>query len=153
MARIYENSIEIAASVESCDRCLTEPELMHRWLNPMLRCEAVGEWSVEVGDRFRFVVTVPVVDLSLDCAVRERAPGLVVWEFAGFFVGSDRWDCQFQADNQTRLLNRFEFEIPNLFVRVGFDLVAARLTQQDMRSQLQRFKQVAEEISDRPRLD
>ena len=151
--RVYENSVEIAASVMSCDRCLTDPELMHRWLNPMLRCESLGEWSVDVGDRFRFVVKVPIVELSLSCTVRDREPGLVVWQFEGFFVGSDRWECQPQANGHTRLLNRFESEIPNPLVRAGFDLVAAQLTQADMRAQLQRFKQVAEAIDTCPRLD
>lgn len=145
--RAYENHVDIAASVATCERCLIEPDLMHRWLNPALRCEAVGPWSVNVGDRFHFRVRVPVLNLHLNCIVSERQLGLVVWTFDGFFRGSDRWECRTQPNGQTRLLNRFEFDIPNPLIRVGFDLVAASLTQRDMRSQLQRFKQVAEKLS------
>ncbi|MEO0801476.1 MAG: SRPBCC family protein [Cyanobacteria bacterium J06642_2] len=146
--RTYENQIDIDAEVAACDRCLTDPNLMQHWLNPMLHCEAVGEWSVEVGDRFRFVVNVPILDLTLGCVVQERREGLVVWGFDGFFIGSDRWECLPQSDGSTRLLNRFEFDIPNPLVRVGFDLVAASLTQRDMQTQLQRLKRVAETLDD-----
>jgi hypothetical protein len=45
------------------------------------------------------------------------------------------------------LLNCYEFEIPNPLVEFGFKAFAARLTQADMQAQLQRLKQVAENLS------
>jgi hypothetical protein len=50
-----------------------------------------------------------------------------------------------QANKGTRLLNRFEFEIPNPLVSWGFNTFAASWTQNDMKAQLRRLKRVAEE--------
>ncbi len=77
--------------------------------------------------------------------VIEREPGLIVWGFDGFFVGRDRWECEPIATG-TRLINRFEFEIPNPMIEFGFDRFAAAWTQADMQAQLRRFKQVAESL-------
>jgi len=122
---------------------------MHRWLNPALRCDPVGEWRTEVGHRFDFKLKVPLLAPTLPSTVVEREPGLIVWEFDGFFRGRDRWECQPEekgAAKGTRLLNRFEFTIPNPLVNFGFQQFAAKWTKQDMESQLQRLKQVAERL-------
>jgi hypothetical protein len=121
-SQVFENSIAIAASATSVERCFTDLDLMHRWLNPALRCEPIGKWSTELGSESRFVIQIPLLKPTLKSVVVEREPGLVVWEFSGFFKGRDRWECQPEVQG-TRLLNRFEFEVPN---------------------QLRRLKQVAE---------
>lgn len=145
MLQVFEQSIQINASATVVDHCITDRELMHRWLNPMLRCEPVGEWSTQIGTRSRFVIDIPLLQPTLNSAVIEREPGLVVWGFEGFFKGRDRWECQPCAGG-TKLLNRFEFEIPNPLVRWGFDYFAAHWTKKDMEAQLRRLKRVAEEI-------
>lgn len=144
--QVFEQSIEICATATVVERCITNRGLMHRWLNPMLRCEPVGEWDTAVGSRSRFLIQIPLWQPTLDSVVLEREPGLVVWGFEGFFLGCDRWECQPQAQG-TRLLNRFEFEIPNPLIRFGFNRFAAPWTQADMQSQLRRLKRVAEELS------
>lgn len=141
----FEQSIQINASATAVERCITELPLMHRWLNPALRCEPIGEWSTEVGSRSRFIIQIPFLQPTLDSVVAAREPGLVVWEFDGFFHGRDRWECN-PNDRGTYLLNRFEFEIPNPLVRFGFNTFAARWTQEDMQAQLRRLKRVAEEL-------
>ena len=141
--RQFTQSVDIAAPVDVVDRCIVSEDTMAAWLNPMLKCEAIGTWSTEIGSRFRFTLKIPFLSPHLDCAVQERQAGLVVWSFQGFFTGTDRWECQ-ELDRGTRLLNQFTFEIPNPLVRVGFDLVAARLTQRDMQAQLVRLKSLAE---------
>lgn len=143
--QVFEQSIQINASAIVVERCITDRELMHRWLNPTLRCEPVGDWSTDVGSRSRFVIRIPVLAPSLDTVVAQRAPGLIVWGFEGFFRGSDRWECQ-PLTQGTRLLNRFEFEIPNPIVRWGFHTFAERLTKKDMQAQLRRLKRVAEAL-------
>ncbi|NES86434.1 MAG: SRPBCC family protein, partial [Moorea sp. SIO2B7] len=50
------------------------------------------------------------------------------------------------TSQKTKLLNRFEFEIPNPLVSWGFNNFAANWTKKDMKAQLRRLKQVAEEI-------
>lgn len=142
--QVFEQSIEIKASATVVERCITDQTLMHRWLNPALRCEPIGDWSTEVGSRSRFVIQIPVVQPTLKSIVVEREPGLVVWEFKGFFQGRDRWECQ-PSEIGTRLLNRFEFAIPNPLVSWGFNTLAASWTQNDMKAQLRRLKRVAEE--------
>ncbi|MCS6812849.1 MAG: SRPBCC family protein [Cyanobacteria bacterium] len=142
---VFEQSIQINTSATAVERCLTDHALMHRWLNPLLRCDPVGDWSVDVGSKSRFVIQIPWLQPTLESVVVERAPGLIVWGFDGFFRGRDRWECQPQ-DKGTLLLNRFEFEIPNPLVRIGFQIIAAGWTQQDMNAQLQRLKQVAERL-------
>jgi hypothetical protein len=142
-SQVFENSIAIAASATSVERCFTDLDLMHRWLNPALRCEPIGKWSTELGSESRFVIQIPLLKPTLKSVVVEREPGLVVWEFSGFFKGRDRWECQPEVQG-TRLLNRFEFEVPNPIVAFGFNRFAASWTQEDMRSQLRRLKQVAE---------
>jgi hypothetical protein len=141
--QVFEQSIQINASATVVERCFTDLTLMHRWLNPALRCEPVGVWSTDQGSKSRFVIQIPLIAPTLNSTVAERGPGLVVWEFQGFFKGRDRWECQPTAQGTT-LLNRFEFEIPNPIVRFGFNQFALSWTKQDMQAQLRRLKRVAE---------
>jgi Polyketide cyclase / dehydrase and lipid transport len=143
--QVFEQSIQINASATTVERCITELTLMHRWLNPALRCYPVGDWNTDIGGKSRFAIAIPIIQPTLNSTVVEREPGLVVWEFTGFFQGRDRWECQPQ-EKGTFLTNRFEFEIPNPIVRWGFQTFAEKLTKQDMQSQLQRLKRVAQEI-------
>lgn len=143
--QIFEQSVDIQASATSVEQCFTDLGLMHRWLNPALRCEPVGDWRTEVGSRSRFVIQVPLLMPALQSVVVEREPGLVVWQFEGFFKGRDRWECC-PSEVGTRLLNRFEFVIPNGLVRYGFNTFAADWTKADMKAQLRRLKRVAEEV-------
>ena len=141
---IFEQSIAIQASATNVERCMTDRKLMHRWLNPALRCEPVtGTWSTDLGSQTRFIIQVPLLQPSLISTVMERRPGLIVWEFSGFFIGQDRWEC-IPEQPGTRLLNRFEFEIPNPLIAFGFNQFAASWTKQDMEAQLRRLKQLAE---------
>jgi Polyketide cyclase / dehydrase and lipid transport len=142
---VFEQSIAINATATAVEHCLTDQVLMHRWLNPTLQCEPIGDWSTDLGAQSRFVMQIPLLQPSLKSVVVEREPGLIVWEFSGFFAGRDRWECQPQPQG-TLLLNRFEFEIPNPVVRFGFDRFAATWTQTDMQAQLRRLKQVAEKV-------
>ncbi|NEP09058.1 MAG: SRPBCC family protein [Symploca sp. SIO2C1] len=142
--QVFEQSIQINASATVVEYCITDQTLMHRWLNPVLRCEPIGKWSTQVGSRSRFVINIPLLQPTLKSVVLEREPGLVVWGFKGFFQGRDRWECQ-PANQGTFLLNRFEFEIPNSLVGWGFNTFAANWTQNDMKAQLRRLKRVAEE--------
>jgi Polyketide cyclase / dehydrase and lipid transport len=142
--QVFEQSIQVSASATAVEKCIIEPVLMHRWLNPALRCEPVGEWSTEVGGRSRFVIQIPLLHPTLNSVVVERKPGLIVWEFSGFFRGRDRWEC-LPTEQGTSLVNRFEFQIPNAIVRYGFQTFAFDWTKQDMQAQLRRLKRVAEE--------
>jgi hypothetical protein len=144
-SRVFEQSIQIQASAIVVEQCLTDLPLMHRWLNPALRCEPVGTWSTEIGAQSRFIIQMPVLQPTLNSVIVQREPGLVVWQFKGFFEGCDRWECNPELEG-TRLVNRFEFTIPNPIVRFGFDRVAAEWTQNDMKAQLRRLKRVAEEV-------
>jgi len=141
--RYYENSIQIDASATIVERCFTDLDLMHRWLNPALRCRPIGDWSTDLGARSRFTIAIPLLEPSLYSTVVERSPGMIVWEFTGFFLGRDQWECRPNAIG-TQLMNRFSFEIPNPLIRFGFDTFAARLTQSDMQKQLRRLKAIAE---------
>ncbi len=143
-SQVFEQHILIRASATIVERCITDNILMHKWLNPMLRCEPVGKWDTFVGSRSRFIINIPFLQPSLYSVVAEREPGLIVWEFQGFFQGRDRWECQPEPEG-TRLLNRFEFEIPNPIIRFGFHQFAAPWTKADMEAQLRRLKRVAEE--------
>jgi Polyketide cyclase / dehydrase and lipid transport len=152
--RVFEQTVQINAAVAAIERCLDDLPTLHRWLHPALRCEplAPATWSTSLGSRSRFVIQIPLVRPSLESLVVDRQPGLVVWEFTGFFQGRDRWECQPVGSDDgpqtpsTILLNRFEFTIPQPWVAWGFNQFAAGLTQRDMRAQLQRFKRVAEAI-------
>ena len=144
-SQIFQQSIQIYASATAVERCLTNLALMHRWLNPGLRCEPIGEWGTEVGDRSLFTLKIPLLRPALKSIVETRQPGLIVWKFTGFFQGRDRWECQPNPEG-TRLINRFEFQIANPVVRWGFNAFAANWTRQDMKAQLKRLKRVAEEI-------
>lgn len=143
--QVFEQSIQINATATVVERCITDRTLMHRWLNPALRCDPIGDWKTDLGSRSRFIIQIPLLEPALESVVVEREPGLVVWAFDGFFQGRDRWECQPEAQG-TRLLNRFEFEIPNPLVRYGFNTFAATWTQEDMQAQLRRLKRVAEEV-------
>jgi Polyketide cyclase / dehydrase and lipid transport len=141
--KVFEQTILINASATIVERCITDLTLMHRWLNPALRCEPVGDWNTSVGSKSRFIIQIPIIKPTLNTTVVEREPGLVVWGFEGYFQGRDRWECQPQ-DKGTCLLNRFEFEIPNPLINWGFKTFAESWTAKDMQAQLYRLKQVAE---------
>ncbi len=146
---LYEQSVFIKANATAVERCFTEQKLMHQWLNPALVCEPVGQWQTTLGSEFEFKLKVPLLAPTLPSTVIEREPGLIVWAFDGFFQGRDRWECQPEDQNNirgTRLLNRFEFTIPNPLVSFGFKQFAASWTKKDMETQLQRLKQVAERL-------
>ncbi|HHP7244224.1 MAG TPA: SRPBCC family protein [Elainellaceae cyanobacterium] len=143
--QVFEQSIRINASATAVETCLTDRTLMHRWLNPALRCEPIGEWSTDLGSKTRFIIQIPGLKPSLRSTVIEREPGLIVWEFNGFFQGRDRWECQ-PGQHGTTLINRFEFKVPNPLIRFGFETFAATWTQQDMQDQLRRLKRVAERL-------
>ncbi len=146
MSQAFEQSIKINATATVVESCITDLALMHRWLNPALRCVPVGEaWSTDVGSQSRFIIQIPLFEPTLNSVVVERQPGVVVWEFQGFFQGRDRWECQ-PLEQGTCLLNRFEFDIPNPIVSWGFNTFAASWTQEDMQAQLRRLKRVAEEV-------
>ena len=142
----FQQSTYIAAPLSLVDRTITSQVLMHRWLNPVLRCEPVGEWSTELGSKSQFVIQVPLLKPRLSCTVIQRQPGLIVWEFEGFFKGQDRWECHPESTG-TRLLNRFEFKVDNPLIAYGFNTFAASWTRQDMQAQLLRLKQVAEQLA------
>jgi Polyketide cyclase / dehydrase and lipid transport len=142
---IFEQSIQIKASATAVDKCITDLELMKRWLNPLLKCEPLGEWRTSVGSKSKFTIQMPVLKPTLINVVLVREPGLIIWGFDGFFRGRDRWECQ-PNDRGTRLINQFEFNIPNGLIAWGFDLFAAKLTKVDMEAQLRRVKRVAEEL-------
>lgn len=169
--QVFEQSITIRATATRVEQCFTDRDLMHRWLNPALRCDPVGEWNTDLGGQTRFVIQVPWLEPTLESTVVERRPGLVVWEFSGFFSGRDRWECQPVEETEaiggvntkganipdpttanprppvlTRLLNRFEFTPSNPIVAFGFQTFAARWTQRDMEAQLRRLKRVAETL-------
>ena len=143
--QVFEQSIRIKASSVVTEECLTDLKLMHRWLNPLLRCEPIGTWNTQVGSLSRFTIKIPLLEPSLRSTVAQREPGLIVWEFDGFFKGRDRWECQ-PTNYGTFLLNRFEFVIPNPIVGWGFNNFAMGITKKDMQAQLRRLKKLAEEI-------
>ncbi|MEM7712804.1 MAG: SRPBCC family protein [Cyanobacteria bacterium P01_A01_bin.68] len=143
--QIFEQSIEILATATVVENCVTDIAIMHRWLNPALKCQPIGEWDTKVGSKSKFIIQVPLIQPTLISTVVERQPGLVVWQFQGFFEGRDRWECQ-PNEKGTLLINRFEFKIPNPIVKWGFENFAEKWTKKDMRSQLRRLKQVAERM-------
>jgi hypothetical protein len=145
ISQILEHNVQINAALETVDRTITDRQLMHQWLNPVLRCDPVGEWSTAVGAKSRFIIQVPLFYPVLESTVIERQLGLVVWSFDGFFKGTDRWEC-LPAQGQIYLTNRFEFQIPNPTIAFGFNAFAARWTRKDMQAQLIRLQQVAESI-------
>ncbi|MGD1849327.1 MAG: SRPBCC family protein [Cyanophyceae cyanobacterium] len=145
MTRVLEQNIYIRSSATAVEKCLTDLELMHRWLNPALSCEPIGDWSTELGSRSRFRIKIPLLQPTLNNMVVERRPGLIIWQFKGFFEGRDRWECSPEREG-TQLTNRFEFEIPNPIIRQGFNWFAADFVRQDMQAQLRRLKRVAEEV-------
>jgi hypothetical protein len=146
MSQVFEQSIQINATATVVERCITDLALMHRWLNPVLRCEPIGKtWSSDNGSKSKFIIQIPIIKPTLNSTVVERQPGLVVWEFDGFFTGRDRWECQ-PVEKGTRLINRFEFEIPNPIISWGFKTFAESWTKKDMQEQLQRLKRVAQEV-------
>ncbi|MCY7334909.1 MAG: SRPBCC family protein [Chamaesiphon sp.] len=145
---VFEQSIQIRASATAVDKCITDLELMQRWLNPILKCEPKGLWQTSVGSKSKFIIQIPVIKPTLNNVVIAREPGLIIWGFDGFFKGSDRWECQ-PTERGTILINQFEFNIPNRLIAWGFDRFAAKWTKADMEAQLRRIKRVAEELHHR----
>ena len=145
-SQTFEQSIWIEAPLKTVDHVITDESLMHQWLNPALKCEALGVWSSELGAKSIFTIQIPLLKPSLQSTVVERRSGLVVWEFSGFFQGRDRWECQ-EQESGTFLTNTFTFMPSSALIKFGFNLFAAKLTKRDMENQLQRLKRVAEGLT------
>lgn len=58
--QVFEHSISIRASATDVEQCLTRQDLMHRWLNPALRCEPIGDWNTDLGGKSRFLIQIPL---------------------------------------------------------------------------------------------
>lgn len=144
--RCFQQAIAIQASCAAVEACFQDLNLMHRWLNPLLRCRPIGEWSLDRGSRNQFQIQIPLLSPCLDCVVCDRDEGLIVWQFEGFFQGTDTWRWWREADH-TQLDNCFRFQIAKPWVAWGFDRVASGMTQRDMRAQLQRLKAIAEALA------
>lgn len=144
--QVFTQSINISARITIVEKCITDPQLMVQWLNPLLGYQPQQEGDLIVGSRSHFMIKIPGVNPTLDSWVIERQPGLIVWQFEGFFQGCDRWECQ-ENNQETFLFNQFEFSIPNPLIRWGFNLFASSLTRADMQAQLQRIKILAENYS------
>ena len=143
VSQTFKQSIFIRASSTSVENCFSNLELINQWLNPILRCEPIGNWSTDINSLSRFTIQIPLWQPSLRSRVVAREPGLIVWQFDGFFKGCDRWECQ-PNPNGTLLVNQFEFSIPNPVVSWGFKTFAASWTKKDMQKQLKRLKRIAE---------
>lgn len=142
----FLQSVTIAASPAAVDYCFTDLAAMHRWLNPALRCEPIGNWSTQPGAQSRFTIEIPLWRPTLTSTVIQRSPHLIIWQFEGFFQGQDQW--QWQATGKgTQLTNQFEFTISQPIVEFGFNHLASHWTRKDMAAQLQRLKQIAEHQS------
>lgn len=140
----FEQTITIRAGIALVEHCVTDLTTMEQWLNPRLHCRSLEErWSTEVGARSRFSLRLLGWQPSLISTVVERSPHAIVWKFDGFFIGQDRWQWWTRGES-TKLINRFEFTIPNPLVEFGFNHLAAGWTRADMTAQLQRLKKLAE---------
>ncbi|MEL7511875.1 MAG: SRPBCC family protein, partial [Cyanobacteria bacterium J06554_3] len=62
---VYQQSTFIRTASTTVERCFTDQALMHRWLNPALSCEPVGEWRTTLGSEFDFRLKVPLLAPSL----------------------------------------------------------------------------------------
>lgn len=143
VSQTFKQSIFIRASSTSVENCFSDLDLINQWLNPILRCEPIGNWSTELNSLSRFTIQLPLWQPSLRSTVVAREPGLIVWQFDGFFKGRDRWECQ-PSPNGTLLVNQFEFIVPNPLVSWGFKTFAQSWTKKDMQKQLKRLKRIAE---------
>ncbi|WP_044259999.1 SRPBCC family protein [Richelia intracellularis] len=144
-SEVFTQSIEIQADLEVVENCITDINLIQHWLNPVLCCEPLDKWSMDLGNQAKFIIKIPIIMPTLLSTIVVREAGLLVWEFSGFFTGRDHWEYQ-TIINGTLLLNRFEFQIPNPLVFWGFNAFARGLTRTDMQVQLQRIKIIAETI-------
>ena len=69
---VFEQSIEINATSTVVEQCITDRDLMHRWLNPALCCEPIGDWSTEVGSKSKFIIQIPAIKPTLISTVLVR---------------------------------------------------------------------------------
>ncbi len=143
-----ENEIRVAAPPLTAETYLLDPEKLHRWINPLFRFEPVGESGTTAGSRFRFVLQIPPIHPALEYEIAEHsfdptpdAPTVctVVYRFTGFMEGRDTWTFTAEGDG-TRVWNRFEYDVPNPLVRLGWQILAEPFTVRDMREQMERLR-------------
>jgi Polyketide cyclase / dehydrase and lipid transport len=142
---LCQKSIYIKASATVVDRCLTELELIHRWRNGLVTCEALGEWLLSPGSRSRLRLENSLWPIVLRNNLVRREPGLVRWEFQGLLRGFDQWECQ-PAAAGTQLVNRWQWQAANGWLDWWWRNFGARAIEDDIEAQLMRIKYVAEEI-------
>jgi hypothetical protein len=139
---VFEEWIAIKATPDAVERCLTDPNLMERWMSPLQMIEPrEGPW-MQTGSTMRLrlkTLGMPHVDYT----VVERVPGRLIIRLDGFLVGTyaRRW---FADGDTTVLLARVDYVVPNEGLRPFFTYLGQLFAQFDLRIELDRIRRLLE---------
>lgn len=146
--QLLEEFVVVGAPMPAVERVMTEQALMVRWMSPAVRFEPHNDWGFATGDRWKLTLTGLGDLLKADYVVHERRPGLVLWAFNGFWEGFDAWHWMPDPANpqQTIIQNRVEYELRVPGLDLIWPLTVAPFMGWDARVQMQRLKQVCENV-------
>ncbi len=145
---LLEEFVVVNAPMERVEQVMTDEPLMRRWMSPAVQFKPAHNWSFAQGERWSLTLTGVGDILRANYIVHERRPGLVLWYFNGFWEGFDAWHWMPDQNHagHTLIQNRIEYELCIPGLDLLWPLTVAPFMGWDARVQMQRLKQVCEEV-------
>jgi hypothetical protein len=145
---LLEEFVVVHAPMERVEQVMTEEPLMRRWMSPAVQFKPARNWSFNQGEHWSLTLTGVGDVLRANYVVHERRPGLVLWYFNGFWEGFDAWHWMPDKHHagHTLIQNRIEYELRIPGLDLIWPLTVAPLMGWDAKVQMQRLKQVCEEL-------
>lgn len=147
---LQEEFVVVGAPMERVEAVMSERALLERWMSPAVRFEPVGAWSFAAGTRWRLTLTGLGRLLEASYVVHERAPGLILWAFEGFWEGFDAWHWRPHGTGRTLIQNRIEYELRLPALDLIWPATVGPLMGWDARVQMERLKSVCEDGTPTP---
>jgi hypothetical protein len=141
---LMEEFVVVAAPMRRVESVMTERTLMLQWMSGAVRFTPEHTWSFAEGARWRLTLAGLGRLLEARYTVYERRPGLILWEFTGFWEGFDAWHWRPAEDGRTLIQNRIEYRLRLPIMDIVWPATVGPLMGWDARVQMQRLKQVCE---------
>lgn len=143
-AHVLEEFVVVSAPLERVEAVMTERVLMQRWMSGAVQFTPLDGWRFEQGAPWRLTLAGLGRSLEATYLVHERRPGLILWQFDGFWEGFDAWHWMAHGVGQTLIQNRIEYRLRVPVLELVWPATVGPLMGWDAKVQMQRLRQVCE---------
>jgi hypothetical protein len=132
---VLEEFVSIQASPADVERYLTDRELLHGWVSPLVSMELLsGEWMA-TGSTYRLWMKPLFLLYGATYTLVERDSAHLRFDFEGIWRGTDLWHW-FADGSRTIVQNRLDYVLPNPLIHVLLNGMSMVVAQTDMRAQM-----------------